>query len=144
MDGMLPLVIAAVAAGAVLLIVFGLASNPSVDPVQARLTQLGTMQAKNLEEIELQAPLIDRTLRPLMGRLSGSMSKVASTSFTQQTEKRLALAGNPNGLRTADWLAVKAVGAVVGGILFFLVFVVPGLIQVPIYIGLAMIFAGLL
>src|SRR3954463_9847244 len=144
MDGMLPPVAAAVAAGAILLIFFGLASNPSVDPVQARLSQLGTMQAKNLEEIELQQPLIDRTLRPLMARLSGRMSKMASTSFTQQTEKRLALAGNPNDLRTADWLGVKAVGAIVGGIVFFLVFVIPGLIKVPLFIGIAMIFAGVL
>jgi tight adherence protein C len=140
----LALVVAAVAAGAILLIFLGLASNPSVDPVQARLTQLGTMQAKNLEEIELQAPLIDRTLRPLMARLSGQMGKVASTSFTQQTEKRLALAGNPNDLRTADWLGVKAIGAIVGGILFLLLFVIPGIIKVPFIIGIAMIFAGIL
>src|SRR3954464_11760376 len=102
------LVIAAVAAGAILLIFLGLASSPSVDPVQARLTQLGTMEAKNLEEIELQAPLIDRTLRPLMARLSGQMGKVASTSFTQQTEKRLALAGHPHHPRTPDWPGVHA------------------------------------
>src|SRR4051812_28722707 len=126
----LALVIAAVAAGAILLIFLGLAAAPSVDPVQARLSQLGTMQAKNLEELELQAPLADRTLRPLMMRLSGSMSKVASTSFTQQTEKRLALAGNPGDLRTADWLGVKAIGAIVGGIIFFLLFVIPNVVGV--------------
>src|SRR4051795_12656730 len=96
----LAIVVAAVAAGAILLIFLGLASSPSVDPVQARLTQLGTMQAKNLEEIELQAPLIDRTLRPLMARLSGQMGKVASTSFTQQTEKRLPPPGHPPHPRT--------------------------------------------
>src|SRR3954470_23237532 len=133
----LAIIVAAVAAGAILLIFLGLASSPSVDPVQARLTQLGTMQAKNLEEIELQAPLVDRTLRPLMARLSGQMGKVASTSFTQQTEKRLALAGNPNGLRTADWLGVKAVAAIVGGVIFFLLFVVPNVIGVPLLIGVA-------
>ena len=73
------------------------------------------MQAKNLEELELQQPLIDRTLRPLANRLSGRMSRVASTSFTQTTEKRLALAGNPGNMRVADWLGIKAVGAIVGG-----------------------------
>ena len=49
------LVIAAVAAGAILLIFIGLSGGSAVDPVQARLTQLGSMQAKNLEELELQA-----------------------------------------------------------------------------------------
>ena len=79
---LLPLIVAAVAAGAILLIFIGLAGSSPVDPVQARLTQLGSMQAKNLEELELQQPFIERTLRPLVDRLSGSVSRVASTSFT--------------------------------------------------------------
>ena len=82
----LALVVAGVAAGAILLIVIGLAGNSPVDPVQARLTQLGTMQAKNLEELELQQPFIERTLRPLANRVSGSMSRVASSSFQERTE----------------------------------------------------------
>src|SRR5512144_128133 len=122
----LPLIIAAVAAGAILLIVIGLAGNAPVDPVQARLTQLGTMQAKNLEELELQQPFLERTLRPLAQRLSGSVARVTSTSFSEQTEKRLALAGNPGDMRVADWLGIKAIGTIIGGILFFLLFVVLG------------------
>jgi tight adherence protein C len=140
----LPLIVAAVAAGAILLIVLGLAGQSPVDPVQARLTQLGSMQAKNLEELELQLPLIDRTLRPLVGRLSGSVSRVASTSFTQTTEKRLALAGNPGGLRVADWLGIKAVGALVGAGLFFLLFFVIGLLDLPIVIRIVMLPIGLM
>ena len=93
------IIVAALAAGAILLIVVGLAGSAPVDPVQARLTQLGSMQAKNLEELELQQPFIERTLRPLANRLAGSMSRVTSTSFSDRTEKRLALAGNPGDLR---------------------------------------------
>ena len=125
----LPLIIAGVAALAILLIFVGLASSPAVDPVQARLNQLGTMQAKNLEELELQAPLMDRTLRPFMARISGRVSRMASTSFTQQTEKRLALAGNPGDLRVADWMGIKTIGAVVGGVAFVALFVFPGPIK---------------
>jgi len=80
------------------------------------------MQAKNLEEIELQQPFLERTLRPLATRLSGRVSRLATTSFSQTTEKRLAMAGNPGDLRVADWLGVKAVSSVVFAILFFLVF----------------------
>jgi tight adherence protein C len=139
------IVVALVAAGAILLIVIGLAGNSPVDPVQARLTQLGSMQAKNLEELELQQPLIDRTLRPLANRLSGRMSRVASTSFTQTTEKRLALAGNPGNMRVADWLGIKAVGAIVGAGIFFLLFVFPGIISfIPLPINFIMIPVGLL
>src|SRR6185437_13971429 len=119
---LLPILIAAVAAIAILLIVVSLAGSSPVDPVQARLTQLGTMQAKNLEELELQQPFIERTLRPLVASLSARMSRAASSSFTDRTEKRLALAGNPGDLRVADWLGVKAVGAILGGIVFAFLF----------------------
>src|SRR6476659_5640206 len=118
MPEFIPIIIAGAAAGAILLIALGLAGNSPVDPVQARLTQLGTMQAKSLEELELQAPFLERTLRPLAAGLSGRMSRVASSSFQEKAEKRLALAGNPGNLRVADWLGINAVGAVVGAILF--------------------------
>jgi hypothetical protein len=75
---MLPIVIAGVAALAIMLIFLGLAGSAPVDPVQARLTQLGTMQAKNLEELELQQPFLERTLRPLATQLSGAVARVTS------------------------------------------------------------------
>ena len=82
----LPLIVAAAAAGAVLLLFLGLAGTAPVDPVQARLTQLGSMQARNLEELELQQPFLERTLRPLASRLSGSVARVTSASFAERTQ----------------------------------------------------------
>src|SRR5688572_4123452 len=115
----LPIIIAAVAAGAILLIILGLAGSSPVDPVHVRLTQLGTMQAKNLEELELQQPFLERTLRPLATQLSGAVARVTSASFSERTEKRLALAGHPGNLRVGDWLGIKAIGAIVGAGIFF-------------------------
>jgi tight adherence protein C len=141
----IPFIIAAAAAGAILLIALGLAGgNRSVDPVQARLTQLGTMQAKNLEELELQAPFLERTLRPLAAGLSGRMSKVASSSFQEKAEKRLALAGNPGNLRVADWLGIKAVVAIIGAILFIFLFGVLGLMSLPPVLRILMGAVGLM
>jgi tight adherence protein C len=119
-ENILPVVIAAVAAGAILMIFVGLAGSRPVDPVQARLTQLGAMQAKNLEELELQQPFMERTLRPLFVGVSTRASRLGSASFTESTEKRLALAGHPADLRVGDWLAIKVIAAAVFGILFFL------------------------
>jgi tight adherence protein C len=138
------ILVAALAAGAVLFIVFAFTASAPVDPVQARLTQLGSMQAKNLEELELQAPFVERTLRPLAKRLSGSVSRVTSSSFSERTEKRLALAGNPGDMRVADWLGIKAIGTIIGAILFFLLFVVVGLLGLPFAIGLLMTGIGAL
>jgi tight adherence protein C len=91
----------------VLLVFMGLSGRAAMDPVQARLSQLGTMQAQNLEELELQAPLFDRTLRPLAGRLSGIGKRLTSPSKVGRTERRLAMAGNPGNLRTVDFLGLK-------------------------------------
>jgi tight adherence protein C len=140
----LPILVAALAAGGILLIVLGLTGSSPVDPVQARLTQLGTMQAKNLEELELQQPFLERTLRPLAAGISGRMSRVATTSFTERTEKRLALAGNPGDLRVADWLGIKSVGAVIGAILFFVIFAIVGVLGFPFIVGALMLIPGAL
>jgi tight adherence protein C len=123
---MVPIIVALVAALAILLIVYGLAGSRPIDPVQARLTQLGQMQARNLEELELQLPFIERTLRPLVSRLSGALGRMTSQSFTQTTEKRLALSGNPGDMRVGDWLGIKAIAALVGSGLGFVLFLLLG------------------
>jgi tight adherence protein C len=119
---MLPLLMAVVAAAGVLLIFFGLAGAQSLDPVQARLSQLGTMQARTLEELELQAPLFDRTLRPLALRLSGIGRRLTSPTKVGRTERMLSMAGHPGNLRTVDFLGLKVLLAVIfaGGAVFLL------------------------
>ena len=142
---MMPVIlVAAAAAGAIMLIVFGLTSGRAVDPVQARLTQLGTMQAKNLEELELQQPFLERTMRPLAARLSGSVARITSTSFSERTEKNLALAGNPGDLRVADWLGIKAVVAIIFGIIFFLVFAILDVLGTGFVIGIGLAAVGVM
>ncbi len=118
----LPLIVAGTAAFSILLIAFGLAGSRRIDPVQARLTQLGSMQAKNLEELELQAPFLERTLRPLAARMSGTVGRITSQSFGDRTQKRLALAGNPGDIRVSDWLGIKGLCTILFGIAFFLLF----------------------
>jgi len=144
MENLLPIVVAAAAAAGILLITIGLVGSSTTDPVQARLLQLGTMQARNLEELELQQPFIERTIRPLAMRLSNAVARITSRSFAESTERRLALAGNPGDLRVADWLGIKAVAAIVGAIVFFVLFFVLGLLGLPPAIGLVMSLVGLL
>src|SRR5262245_24632366 len=137
-----PLLVAGGAAIAVLLIAFGIAGAREEDPLKARLSQLGQMQAKDLQELELQQPFFDRTIRPLAARLSGTVARVTSSSFTERTEKRLAQAGNPGDLKVADWLGIKAIGTGVGAALLFLLFgVLAG--QITQGILLALVGAGI-
>ena len=119
-----PLLMATVAGLGVLLVFFAIAGARPMDPVQARLSQLGSMQARTLEELELQQPLFERTLRPLATRLSGVAQRFASPSKVSRTEKRLAMAGNPGALRTIDFLGLKLVMAVLVAGVGFLVFAI--------------------
>ncbi len=115
-------VLAGVLGLGLVLIFVALASGGSVDPVQARLTQLGNMQARNLEDLELQQPFADRTIRPLISRLSRIGGRMSSASSADTAEKRLAMAGNPGDLRVTDWMGVKILVAFVTGVVVFLVF----------------------
>ena len=108
---MLPLIVAALAGLGVLLVFFAFAGSRPMDPVQARLSQLGSMQARTLEEIELQQPLFERTLRPMAARLSGIAQRFASPQKVSRTESRLMMGGNPGDLRTIDFLGMKLVVA---------------------------------
>ncbi len=117
-----PIVVAALAAAAVLMIAFGVAGARQEDPLKARLSQLGQMTAKDLQELELQQPFFDRTIKPLAARLSGAVARITSSSFTERTEKRLAMAGNPGDMKVADWLGIKAIVAGVVAAVMFLLF----------------------
>ena len=121
MPALLPIILAGVAAGAIILIAYGLAGNRTADPVQARLSQLGTMQAQTLEELELQQPFVERTVRPLAQRLSRIVLRRTSTSFMERTEQRLAQAGNPGQIRVTEWLGVKVIASGIGAVVGFLI-----------------------
>jgi tight adherence protein C len=128
----LPVIMALLAGSGVLLIVWALVGARSSDPVQARLGHLGTIGgARSLEEIELQRPLFDRTVRPLANRLSGVGRRFTSPERIGSTEMRLARAGYPYDLRTVDFLGLKVVVAgVTAGVAFLLLGVImrnPGL-----------------
>ena len=119
---MLPIILAVCVGGGILLLIIGLTSGSPVDPVQARLTQLGSVQARNLEELELQLPFSERTLRPLVGRISKMGGRLGSASSTDVAEKRLAMAGNPGELRVTDWIGVKILVGIATAVIMFLLF----------------------
>jgi tight adherence protein C len=132
-----PILVAAAAAAAIIMITIGVAGAREPDPLKARLSQLGQMTAKDLQELELQQPFFDRTIKPLAARLSGAVARITSSSFSERTEKRLAQAGNPGDMKVSDWLGIKAIGTGVGaGILFILFGVLAGNLTQGLLLGL--------
>ena len=106
------IVIALLAAGAVLLITYGLAARPAKDAVQQRLEQL-VVQPKSLEEFELQQPFFERVMRPIVKRLSRVGRRGDQGGLITRTDAKLEKAGYPGGLRGADWVGVKFLSAIV-------------------------------
>jgi tight adherence protein C len=134
----LPILVGGVLALGILMVFVGIAQAQPADPVQARLTQLGTMQAKNLEELELQQPFFERTVRPFARRMSGIGQRLTSSTQAGRTEKRLAMAGHPGNMRTSDFLGLKAVVALGMAAVAFLVFaLIEGNILMGVLLGIA-------
>ena len=121
------ILIAVLAAGAVLLITYGVAARPSEDAVQARLSQL-VVQPKTLEEMELQQPFFERVMRPTIQRLSRAGKRQEGGAIAR-IDAKLEKAGYPGGLRGADWVGVKLLAligfAIIGFLLGFLLMGVP-------------------
>jgi tight adherence protein C len=92
---------------AVLLVAASFAMSTRMDPARARLGELGATQARDLEELELQEPFLERTLRPILDWLSRFAGRFTSDSFVRSTAKQLAMAGNPGAMSVTDWLGLK-------------------------------------
>jgi tight adherence protein C len=129
------LLIAIIAAVAVLLVTYGIASRPGEDAVQARLSQL-VVQPKTLEEMEMQQPFYERVLRPMIQRLARA-GRRQEGGVIQRIDAKLERAGYPGGLRGADWVGVKFLALIVFAVIGFLL----GLLLGKGAIGLALLFA---
>jgi tight adherence protein C len=68
------------------------------------------------------------------------VERITSASFSQQTEKRLAMAGNPGDMKVSDWLGMKALASGAAFVILFLLF---GLLGGNLAVGLGLGVAGL-
>jgi tight adherence protein C len=114
------IIVAAIAAGAVLLITIGFASRPPKDAVQQRLEQL-VVQPRSLEEFELEQPFFERAIRPIVKRLARAGRRGDQGGLIARTDAKLEKAGYPGGLRGADWVGVKLLAAIAFAVVGFLI-----------------------
>jgi len=108
------LVFAVLMAGGILLIAVYLVMGSQLDPVQARLQQIA-VRPRSLEELELQRPLSERLLKPI---ISG-ISRLIARFYPANTVRGLALKLKRAGMETTStefFLGVKGFAALVGAI----------------------------
>ena len=98
----------------IILTVLGTQMGSGLDPVQARLQQIA-VRPRSLEDLELQRPLSDRTLKPIIRGLSGLLTRF----YPANTTKSLTLKLKRAGMETTSaefFLGVKGFAAIVGAI----------------------------
>src|SRR5260221_11064458 len=88
----------------VIIMVLGTQMGSALDPVQARLQQIA-VRPRSLEELELQRPLPDRTLKPIIRGLAGLMARF----YRANTAHPLALKLKPAGMQSTSTAFVRCV-----------------------------------
>jgi tight adherence protein C len=130
------LLVGLLAAGAVILIVFGFVFRrpPSVDLLDSRLAAYTADGfPRTLDEMELAQPFSDRVIRPFLDRLGKRFAAFQPKDQAQKIQVMIDLAGRPFGINPASLMAVQIVLAVVlGGLCLALT----ALINLPVFLGL--------
>ncbi len=85
-----------------------------LDPVQARLQQIA-VRARNLEELELQRPISERTLKPIISGLSGLVARFYPANTVRSLQLKLRRAGMDT-VAVEFFLGVKGFAAIVGAV----------------------------
>ena len=109
-----PVLLAGLVFLGILLVVGSMLMGQELDPVQARLQQIA-VRARTLEELELQRPIAERTLKPIINSISRLIGRFYPANTVRGVELKLKRAGMEN-TSTEFFLGVKGFAAVVGAI----------------------------
>ncbi len=110
-----PLVFAGLMFVAVIVVFVSMVVGAQLDPVQARLQQIA-VRPRTLEELELQRPLTERTLKPIIQGLSGLLGRFYPANTVRALSLKLKRAGM-EGTSTEFFVGVKGFAAIVGAVL---------------------------
>ena len=115
MVGLVIALVAVVVIGAIILVIVGLRSPQSEDPLQARLAEFASRgEAASLEEIELSQPFTQRMIYPLARKLGELALRFTPQNAIQSTAKKLERAGNPGNIDPSMFFAFRFLGLLLG------------------------------
>src|SRR5215813_11338911 len=112
---LLPAVAGFLAFFCVLLAVIGMASPPKRDPSEellVRVTQRG--QPASLTELELQAPFVERFVRPFASQLSKIMARLTPAGALEGIQRQLMYAGYMGRMQVSDFMGIRGLSTVLG------------------------------
>ena len=110
----LPAVAGFLAFFAVLFVVVGAAIPARRDDVEVRLDLLTAGSRRTLEEIELQAPFMERFAKPFLKQLSRLVSRLTPAGAMESMQLQLLHAGLAGRLQVSDFLGLRALTTILG------------------------------
>ena len=112
------------AGAAVFLLVLARAQPRAAMSVRDRLDRYVPAPPKNLRDVELDQPFVERVLKPLVAYFAVVTGRFTPTGTYEQVRRQLVLAGNPGSLTPSDFLGIQGLallgGGLFGGFLFVL------------------------
>lgn len=114
-------ILAFMAAGGVFLVFFALTRPAAEQSVASRLNQYANKVA-NLEDIELERPLSERLIRPMIDKIANTVQSRTPQNMLDDIRQKLEAAGNPNSMTVADFLGIQGFAALItmGAVLLLL------------------------
>lgn len=109
---LMALTIAFMAAVGVFLVFYAMTRTAKEETVADRLNQYSARPA-TLEEIELQKPLSERLLRPMIAKMAETMQARTPQRMLDDIRAKLEAAGNPNNMTVADFLGIQGFSALI-------------------------------
>lgn len=122
----------------ILLLIFGAATRRRANPMDERLSQIAR-PVRSLEDYEMQAPFMDRFVRPLLAGMARGLGRLTPSSSLEGISKRLSSAGLQGRTQVSDFVGMKGMGLMVGlGFVALLSFVAHP--QVGVIVLMALLF----
>lgn len=129
----LPYIIGAVALVIIIgLVAIGFSATTERDPLQDRLAEYLAAQPdelSSLEDIEMSVPFTERVVLPVVQRIASLTQSFTPQEALETTQRKLDLAGNPNGLTPSVFWLFRIVATVGLAVLFGFVFTLSSSIQ---------------
>ena len=96
----------------VLLAVLGAAVPARRDPILEHLDTF-TRRSRTIDDIELQAPFVERVFKPIAGQLSKVMVRVTPAGVMEGTQKKLMYAGLSGQMQVSDFMGVRGLALLI-------------------------------
>jgi tight adherence protein C len=105
LKNLMPGIAGALAFLGVLLAVFGASMPARRDPIMERIDAVTQGRRRTLEEIEMQAPFMERFVRPFASQMAKLMARLTPMGAMESTQKQLMHAGRQ--MQVSDFMGIR-------------------------------------